>query len=339
MPKEIKKKTKKDIEKAIIEKFDIDDEFVKGAEIAKTALGKLKSPLNIGKYLMDVGVNRSMEEADELLMLMKDLKLSKEQNRGLSDGSKRLLNAKKEDVSITSIDGLKLVGHIVKVPKAKRVIIAFHGWRSSYDLDFGAISKFFEDEGSTVLYVDQRAQGQSEGEYMSFGVYERFDCIEWVKYAAKKFGKTMPIYLAGLSMGSSTVLMASSEKYPANVKGIIADCGFTSADDIWRHVTTDFLHVPYNQSMLGKICMERLHFDPAKHSTIDALSKATLPVAFIHGEIDHFVPMEMTLFNYDACVSEKEILLVPGADHGMSYLTAKDRYEEFLKKFFKAYDK
>ena len=58
---------------------------------------------------------------------------------------------------------------------------------------------------------------------------------------------------------------------------------------------------------------------------MDALRKNKVPVLFIHGQDDSFVPVSMTKENYEACVAPKEILIVPGAIHGMSYPTIHPR--------------
>ena len=46
----------------------------------------------------------------------------------------------------------------------------------------------------------------------------------------------------------------------------------------------------------------------------------------------------MTYKNYLACASEKRLVIVPGADHGMSYLVERDRYEKEVIDFFAACD-
>ena len=65
----------------------------------------------------------------------------------------------------------------------------------------------------------------------------------------------------------------------------------------------------------------------------------TKPVLFIHGEEDTFVPMAMTLENYRACRAPKELLLVEGAGHGLSYLYDQKHYEEMVLRFFARYDR
>ncbi len=153
--------------------------------------------------------------------------------------------------------------------------------------------------------------------------------------------ESLPIYLAGISMGASTVLMTASLDLPENVKGIMADCGFTSAYDIWRYVVKDNLHLSYGIRgyMIDEICKKKINTNSRDITTLTAMKEAKVPVAFIHGSDDHFVPVSMTYRNYKACTSPKELLIVPGADHGQSYYTERDKYESFARSFWNKYDR
>ncbi|MCQ2477976.1 MAG: alpha/beta hydrolase [Clostridia bacterium] len=243
-------------------------------------------------------------------------------------------------VETTADDGTKLIGHIKECKNAKRIIIAMHGWRSSWVNDFCAIADFWHDSGATVLYCEQRGQGESGGDYMGFGMVERFDCKTWVNYVNENLSNGLPIYLAGVSMGATTVLMASSFEDLENVHGIMADCGFTSAKDIFKHVTEDNLHISYSirEPFVNALSKDRINLTVDGYSTIDALSVTDIPVLFVHGTDDTFVPVNMTFENYKACKSKKRLLIVPGADHGMSYLINKEAYEKAVLDFFKEFD-
>lgn len=245
-----------------------------------------------------------------------------------------------ETVKISARDGITLVGHFFPCENAKRVIIAFHGWRSSWNNDYGMISDFWHENGCSVLYAEQRGQNSSGGDYMGFGLTERFDCIDWVNWAFCRCVKNLPIYLAGISMGATTVLMAADLELPENVHGIMADCGFTSPKAIWKHVAQNNLHMAYGiRSIIADaMCRQKINMGLADHSTIDALSKTDIPVLFVHGTDDSFVPVEMTYENYKACVSPKRLLIVPGADHAMSYCLNKKGYEKAVLNFWNDFD-
>lgn len=138
-----------------------------------------------------------------------------------------------EDVFITSFDGLRLHAKFYAASERKAPVqIMFHGYKSSAERDFCGGLREGIDGGFNVLLVDQRAHGESEGKYLTFGVNERFDCLSWASYAAERFGNDVKIYLYGISMGAATVLMASALPLPKSVSGIVADCGYTSPKDI-----------------------------------------------------------------------------------------------------------
>ena len=239
-------------------------------------------------------------------------------------------------VEILSHDGVRLAGHFYECPTAKRVVIAMHGWRSSWAKDFGVISQFFHSNDCSVLYAEQRAQNDSEGDYMTFGLLERYDCLDWINWVNEELGESLPIHLAGVSMGATTVLMASGLDLPDNVCGIMADCGFTSPHAIWKHVVENNLHLPYSlhATQVEKMVRKRIQMSPQEHSTVDALKKCCVPVLFIHGAEDSFVPVSMTYENYQACSAPKELLIVPGAEHGMSYMVEQKKYEETMRSFW-----
>jgi len=258
----------------------------------------------------------------------------------LLDSAKTLEDKGLETVEITSFDGLKLVGHWYCPENPKRVIIAMHGWRSSWSNDFAPIADFWFENDCCVLFAEQRGQGKSGGDYMGFGLLERFDCLEWIKWANERTDKKYPVYLGGVSMGASTVLMTAGFDLPDNVRGIVADCGFTSPQAIWKHVAENNLHVPYGiySNAARDLCRKKILVDHDSCTCPDALSRCRTPVLFIHGTDDHFVPIEMTYENYKACSAPKRLLVVPGAEHAMSYLVDKGGYENAVCSLWSEFD-
>lgn len=243
-------------------------------------------------------------------------------------------------IEIEAFDGIHLVGHFYPCENAKRIIIAMHGWRSSWSQDFGLIADFWHNSGCSVLFAEQRGQGESGGDYMGFGLLERHDCLEWVKWANENTAESLPIYLCGLSMGAATVLMTAGFDLPERVHGIMADCAFTSPHSVWKHVVQDNLHIPYGlySAVAKDMCKKKIQMKSDEYSTIDAMKECKVPVLFIHGTDDRFVPVTMTYDNYKACASEKHLLIVPGADHGLSYLVDKENYEKGALDFWEKYD-
>lgn len=257
-----------------------------------------------------------------------------------NEGKRWLTEMCHEDITIDSFDSLKLVGHLYLRKNALRTVIMFHGFRSSWLRDFAAAAHEMYDSGCNLLLVEQRAHGKSEGKYITYGVFERFDCLEWARYAAARFGD-LPIYLDGVSMGASTVLMASALQLPNSVKGIIADCGYTSPKAIISRVFKQKSPVPAGSIVSAVSAYSKLAagYDFDDYNTLDAMKVNTHPVFFAHGDADDFVPMEMTIENYNACVAPKRLFIAKGATHGISYLVAHDAYYNELMEFFEQFDK
>ena len=244
-----------------------------------------------------------------------------------------------ETVEIEGYGGVRLVGHILKVDTPRRLIIAVHGWRGSWCRDFGIVSEFFHTSDTTAIFVEQRGQQGSGGDSITFGICERYDIVEWVRWAADRF-PDLPIYLCGVSMGATSILMSASLGLSDRVHGIIADSGFTSPVEIWKYVIRHNLHLPYAiyGRAVSRECIKRTGHNPDDCSTLTALKYCSVPVLFIHGEEDSFVPIEMTYQNYYACSSPKRLFVIPGANHCMGYYIDPIGYEREMMKFWQEYD-
>ena len=241
-----------------------------------------------------------------------------------------------EDIYLRSYDDLRLHGQLLQQPNAKGTLLLFHGYRSGWPVDFSISLPYYYSLGYNLLVVDQRAHGQSEGTYIAFGVQERHDAVTWAEYAAMHFGPEHPLFLGGLSMGATSVLMAAGLKLPASVRGIIADCGFTSPAEIMKsvlHAHCKWLPAAPLLAFVNIFTTLFAGFSLKEASTTQALAAATLPVLLIHGTSDSFVPACMSQQAYDACASQKELVLVDGADHGCSYLVDRTRVQAALAAF------
>ena len=241
-----------------------------------------------------------------------------------------------EQVYITSFDGLKLAARYYHVKDGAPVHIQFHGYKGWAYRDFCGGNKLARERGFNTLVVDQRAHGKSEGNTISMGINERFDCLSWVKYICERFGNDVKIVISGVSMGAATVLMAAELDLPENVIGIIADCPYSSPKEIITKVCRD-MKLPagplYPFVKLGA----RLygHFDLEAADAAEAVCHAKVPVLLIHGEDDRFVPCSMSKKIYDSAKSsnaDADIIIetFPEAGHGISFMTDAKRYGEVL---------
>lgn len=240
-----------------------------------------------------------------------------------------------EKVVITSRDGLKLCGRYYHVADNAPLQIQFHGYRGSAVRDFCGGNKLARKNGFNTLLIDERAHGESGGKTITFGIKERYDCLAWIEYAEKRFGDKVPIYLAGVSMGAATVLMASEFDLPANVRGIIADCPYSSPPEIIKKVCSQKISpaIVYPSIKLGAKLFGKFNLEEA--SATEAVKKAKVPILLLHGEDDRFVPCDMSK---KIAESNDKITLVtfPGAGHGISYIIDPERYENAIREFVAA---
>ena len=242
-----------------------------------------------------------------------------------------------DHVTITSHDGLKLSAEYfaADTPSDKLAIIN-HGYAGCGMRDSTSISVFFHKLGYDCLIVDHRAHGNSEGKYIGFGILDRFDCKSWINYIDTRFGGSKKIVLYGVSMGGSIVLMTSgfSDLSPS-VKAIVADCAFTDPYDVFAHILKRDYHLPPFPIMniSNAMCRKKAGYGFRDYSTLEAMKTNKLPTLFFHGKQDTFVPTYMSQLNYEACRSEKEIVLVENAAHAASYYEDPPAYEDKIRRF------
>lgn len=243
-----------------------------------------------------------------------------------------------EPVTIRSRDGLTLAGRYYRFSDKNRVEIFFHGWRGSALREGCGAAKFAQSLDYNLLLVDQRAHNNSDGNVITYGILEKYDCLDWVNYVVERFGEDVSILLGGVSMGATTVLMASALPLPENVKAITADCPYTTPAAIIRKVARDLkindrLASPFLYA--GARIFGR--FSLRSGGALDAVRHATVPIVLVHGEGDAFVPFSMGREIFDACASEKVFLPIPEAGHGLSYFYDTETYTQSVSEFITRY--
>lgn len=255
----------------------------------------------------------------------------------LEEGRAWFQAQKKERITMVSHDGLRLAAYYLPAEEeSRKVLILMHGYRNDGIVgDFANLVKFYHDMGYHLLVPHQRAHGESEGKYICYGVKERYDLVQWTEYMAGRFEGNCNIFLSGISMGAATVLMAAGLKLPKQVKGIIADCGYTSPWDIFAHVLTKDCHLPKFPFLYAAdyICRMKAGFHFQECSTVESMRGNRIPVLFIHGGKDDSVPTEMSWINYEACRAEKEIFIVDRAAHGTCNLAEPEAYRQKVMEF------
>ncbi|WP_203246355.1 alpha/beta hydrolase [Sporosarcina beigongshangi] len=246
-----------------------------------------------------------------------------------------------EQLTLTSRDGLKLSGYYLPaaVPTDKLVVLT-HGYLG-HAKQMGLFGQYYHhDLGYNIFMPDARGHGKSEGNYYGFGWPDRLDLIDWTQTLVKKLGPDSKVVYHGLSMGAATVLMASGEdELPHQVKAIIADSPYMSVYQLFAYQMNRMFYLPAfplldSTSLLTKI---RAGYSFREASALKAVEKSNVPVLYIHGEGDTFVPTKLTKELYRHTESDAELFLVPDANHGESFALAQDEYKVRMDDFLSLY--
>lgn len=240
-----------------------------------------------------------------------------------------------EQVYTKAFDGKKLAGRYYHQKDGAPLQIQIHGYKGSALRDFCGGNKLARQMGFNTLVVDQRGHAKSGGSTTTFGIKERQDVLAWIDWCNARFGSDTPIVLAGISMGASTVLMATELDLPKNVVGVIADCPYSSPKDIVTKVCRD-MKVPSVLALPLLMVGARVfgNFNFGKQSVVKAVENAKIPLLLIHGKEDDFVPAYMSeqIFEHYAH-PDKTLKLFEGASHGMSYIVDAKTYEQLTYEF------
>ena len=238
----------------------------------------------------------------------------------------------KEVVSISSSDGLNLVGDVFTTDaNSHNWVIAIHGYTGKRQQMY-SYARYYAEQGYNVLTPDMRSHGDSEGKFIGMGWLDKEDVKLWIDHVLG-IDPDAQIILHGVSMGGATVMMTSGEDLPHNVKAIIDDCGYTS---VWDEFTDEARYlfnisqfpILYTASAISKI---RAGYTFQEASALEQVKNTSIPIFFIHGEEDNFVNTRMVYSLYDACNSQKDLYVVEGAGHGQALYMDPDKY--FTKVF------
>jgi len=273
------------------------------------------------------GASSRMQTPDPNLQLRHDMEAA---------GRAWLFEQTPEEVELRSYDGLTLRGYFLPAaqPSDKLVVFA-HGYSYNGPDQFGAMLPFYHNDlNYNILLPDHRAHGRSDGDWIGFSAMEWRDILDWAAVFAERLGPDTQVVLHGMSMGGATVMNCNAHNPPDYIKCIVEDCGYTNGYEIISLVAKRDLHINIPPMIWGlgfwfrMIQRRSLRRDADPYGNI---AKCKLPTLYIHGASDRFVPAEMGLRCHEAATIPKELLLVEGAGHSMSYFLAKGEYEEKLR--------
>ncbi|MEC0368512.1 alpha/beta hydrolase [Paenibacillus chibensis] len=240
----------------------------------------------------------------------------------------------KEEVHIHSHDGLRLHGVIVKAdqPSDKWVMLV-HGYTTSLPASIPFMEMFLED-GFNVLLIDQRRHGKSEGKYTTYGYREKHDVAAWIQFLTGTYGDQCIIGLHGVSLGGGTCLEYLSLPDPA-VQFVIADCPYSDLTRLMHHQMQKLNHIPAALflPLVNAQLRRKAGFTLDQVSPVRSIAASSIPVMFIHGTKDHYIPPQMSEELFAAKSGLKRLVLIEGAAHGFAIDADPGVYKRSVKEF------
>lgn len=216
-----------------------------------------------------------------------------------------------------------------------RYLILCHGY-TGQPSDLALEARRAHGAGCSVVLPAARGHERNRDRYAGMGWLDASDLLLWIELIVR-FDPQARIGLYGVSMGGAEVMMASGLDLPPQVRCIVEDCGYTSVWDEFELQIGEMMHLPAVPLLnaASAVCRARAGYGFKEASAVRRLARARVPMLFIHGTEDAFVPFEMLDRVFAACASPvKERLAVEGAGHGASAATDPARYQEVVGGFF-----
>ncbi|MUV37647.1 uncharacterized protein JNUCC1_01453 [Lentibacillus sp. JNUCC-1] len=290
--------------------------------------------IGAGNYFYSQGIKRGTEvELHREAEAVNTMASTADQNL-LDEARSWYAAQEKEALSMVSYDDLKLnAQYIHNDTNVGKTVILAHGFRNTGD-DMGKFAKLYYDLGFSILLPDARGHGDSEGDYIGYGWHDRLDYLDWIDRMIREYNAD-EIILHGNSMGAATVLMSSGEQLPDQVKGIIADSGYSTVKAELAHQLKHLYNLPPFPllDVTSAITKLRAGYMLGEASAVEQVRQNTLPLLIIHGENDDLVPTDMSDEIYTAAGGEKELWLVPDAGHTKAFDIVTEAYQGRVEAF------
>lgn len=245
-----------------------------------------------------------------------------------------------KDTSILNPEGIRLHAYYIAAPEPTgKTAVIVHGYTDNAIRMLMIGYLYNHDLGYNILLPDLQHHGKSEGEAIQMGWKDRFDVLQWMNLANQVFGDSTQMVVHGISMGGATTMMVAGEQQKPFVKCFVEDCGYTSVWDEFSHELKSSFHLPrfplmYTASWL---CEKKYGWNFKEASSLNQVAKCALPMLFIHGDKDTYVPTWMVYPLYEAKPEPKELWIVSGASHAVSYKENKEEYTEKVRNFVGRY--
>ena len=245
----------------------------------------------------------------------------------------------KKQLYILTQDKVRLTAwYLAAEGESRGRVILCHDYRTPALVNFAPLVRFYHEKGFDVLLTELRAHHESLGRFVCFGIRERFDLKLWIECTNKLYGGDVPVFLHGVGMGGTTVLLTAGLQLPANVNAVLAEGAYTSPYAFVKKLMKTRIHMAPEVLLryFDFWCRGQAGFHLRKASTQEALRKTELPVFLIHGEGDTVAPIAMAEANFEACGSEKHFVRVSGAGHANCLFEARENAPAALE-FFNAH--
>lgn len=290
-------------------------------------------------YFYNLAIDRGEKD---FLQGNEDLEVSAETMEVLLEGDWRKWVDEQDfdEWTMTSSDGLELKGYFLEAEEpSNKVVVMAHGYLGNA-MDMGLYGQYYyEQKGYNIFTADARGHGASGGDYIGFGWHDRKDYVDWIERIIERYGEDTEIILHGVSMGAATVLMTAGEELPDNVKAVIADSPYTSVYDMFAYQMDRMYNLPSFPFLpsTSVVINIRAGYSLKEASALDQVKKAEVPILYIHGTDDTFVPARMSKILYENTKSEAELMTVDDAGHGEPYVVAKEKYIDRMNSFLTKY--
>lgn len=290
-------------------------------------------------YFYNLAINRGPKD---FLQGNSDLEVSAEAMDVFLDGDWRQWNDEQpfEELNMTSFDDLNLKGYFLEATEPTNKLVVFaHGYLGRAS-DMSLYGQYYHDElGYNVFTPDARGHGQSEGDYVGFGWHDRLDYVDWINLLVDRLGPDTEIVLHGLSMGAATVLMTSGEELPDNVKAVVADSPYTNVHDLFSYQLKRMFKLPSFPILNSTSVVTKMKagYGLKEASALEQVKKTTIPILYMHGDADTFVPTKLAHELYENTNSHAELVTFEGAGHGEAFVIAREKYIKSLNRFLDEY--
>ena len=234
-------------------------------------------------------------------------------------------------VEITAKDGVTLCAdHYDR--GADKTAVMVHGYNADPYVNLVSPAKWLYDNGFNLLVIYQRAHSYSGGNRSGMGLLEQDDVLAWTDHILQN-DPSQQLLLYGASMGGTTLAYLSDRPLDDRIRGMMIDCAYVSTRNQLRH-DAKRMHLPFGMliPLIRLLCKRELHIDIYERTT-EHLKHAVIPILFFHTTCDPTVDLDEGKENYEACASEKQMVIVDGGGHTTAFLSDETRVTKAMANF------